>query len=224
MNLKSLSFVFVMVTALTFITACSNTQSKQTETNNMSEITTKKYREALNLYEKGDLDEAKSLLEECISQEPNNGAYDFYIGNVYRKKNDLANALTSYENAIKKSPELLEAYNNITAIQMYNNNFDQALETANKGLAQKPDYAELKFKKAQILYVKKQFNDALPLLTELSKDPVYFEAQRFLGLSYIQLNNKPKALEHLKIYLQQAPEGIPAKEKVKQIVGELEKK
>ncbi|MFS0555800.1 tetratricopeptide repeat protein [Brevibacillus sp. 179-C9.3 HS] len=224
---KKTIYSIVLVVSLLATTACSNTdkttEKEQASLPNAASEVTKKFEQGVSLYNQGKLDEAKIIFEECISQDPTKGEYDFFIGNILRIKNDFENALVYYQNAMKKSPKLIEAYNNAVALQMATQKFDQALETANKGLEEQPDFVDLKFKKAQILYVQKRYNEAIPLLTDLAKDPVNFEAYRFLGLSYIGLNDKAKALEHLKTYTNLAPEGVPFKENIKQIITELEK-
>ncbi|WP_056486948.1 tetratricopeptide repeat protein [Brevibacillus sp. Leaf182] len=224
---RKVIYSFVLVAAILMNTACSDSEKttdngQTSSTDAMNEVKAK-YDQGLSLYNQGKLEEAKIIFEECIANDPTNGIYDFFLGNILRMKNDFPNAIVYYENAIKKSPDLLEAYNNTVALHMATKNYDQALVTADQGLKVQPDFADLKFKKAQILYVKKQYNDAISLFTELAKDPVYFEAYRFLGLSYIGLNDKTKALEHLKTYLNLAPEGVQFKEKIKQIVSDLEK-
>lgn len=222
MNYRKSRILLLFVTICILLAACN--QSEQTGEVDQSTTAAEKYLQAVGLYQEGKLDEAKVLLEESIKQEPDNGIYDFYLGNVYRRQKDIEKALENYQNAVKKTPEMVEAYNNIAAIQMNSQKYDEALETVNKGLAQQADDTELKFKKAQILFVKKQHQESIALLNDLAKQPSYFEAHRFLGLNYAQLNDKAKALEHLKVYLQLAPEGVQFKENVKKIVAELEKK
>ncbi|AWX58618.1 tetratricopeptide repeat protein [Brevibacillus brevis] len=236
---KKIVYSIVCITSLIVISGCNDknqASTEQTPSQNVkpssekvvqeakkeSELTTK-YEQGVNLYNQGKLDEALAIFKECLAKDSTNGSYEYYIGNILRKNNDFQNALVNYKNAIEKSPDLIEAYNNSAAIQMATQSFDEALETVNKGLIQKPDFADLQFKKAQILYVKQQFKESIALLAPLAEDPAYFEASRFLGLSYINLNDKTKALEHFNIYLKQAPEGIPFKETVKQMVAELEK-
>ncbi|MGE7272671.1 tetratricopeptide repeat protein [Brevibacillus panacihumi] len=223
-----------IISSFLLLSACSNsgdtqvnsdpvTPSENGQVSNESSEVLKSYEQAVKLYNEEKLDEALPLFEKSISQDSANGEYDYYIGNIYRKKNDLQKALTNYQNAFKKSPKLIEAYNNATAIQMATQNFDEALATADMGLKESPDFADLKFKKAQILYVKQQFHDAIPLLKELAKDTNYFEASRFLGYAYAGLNDKVNALEHLNEYLKQAPEGVPYRDKVKDVIAQLEK-
>lgn len=239
MHIKRTIYTLVLITSILISSACSDndkaTSSKLSSNNeftqstqNVKEITAsnevaKKFEQGVSLYNQEKLDEALKVFQECVTQDKVNGQYEYYIGNIMRKKKDFQNALVNYQNAIKKSPDLVEAYNNSAAIQMATQNFDQALETVDTGLSKQPDFKDLQFKKAQILYVKQQFKESIALLTPLAEDPAYFEANRFLGLSYINLNDKTKALEHFNIYLKQAPEGIPFKETVKQMVAELEK-
>lgn len=225
MKQKSRIIQLLLVASLAIsLVGCSQNNNAAAPSEQVKNVTSsdEKYKQAIEMYNQGKLDEAKSLLEECIQQDSTKGDYDYYLGNVYRKKNDLEKALLNYQNAYKKSPKLIEAYNNAVAVQIMTQSYDQALNTANAGLKEQPDYTELKFKKAQILFVKKQFKETIPLLTELAKDETNFEANRFLGLSYLELKDKKNALGYLKKYLQQAPEGVPAKETVKKLISKLE--
>lgn len=227
-------FLLTIAFTMVFSSACSNTEvtvtneqkapinEDEAQPKELNEAVTK-YEQGVSLYEANKLDEAKVVFEECIILDPGNGMYDFYIGNILRRKNDFQNAILHYKTSIDKAPSLVEAYNNLTALQIATQNFDDALDTATKGLEVKPDFADLKFKKAQVLFVIQKHEESNQLLQEIMDDPNYFDAHRFLGLNYINLSNKAKAIEHLNKYLQLAPEGIQAKESVKQTLIELEK-
>ncbi|MED1916034.1 tetratricopeptide repeat protein [Bacillus thuringiensis] len=232
MYIKRTIYSLLLVTSMIISSACSDSGEGSSNTtpsaqngqkSAVSNEIAKKFEQGVNLYNQEKLDEALKVFQECMTQDPSNGQYEYYIGNIMRKRNDLQNALVHYQNAMKKSPDLVEAYNNSAAIQMATQNFDQALETINTGLSKQPDFKDLQFKKAQILYVKQQYKDSIALLIPLAQEPAYFEANRFLGLSYTDLGEKVKALEHFNAYLKQAPEGVPFKESVQQIVAELEK-
>jgi|GEM_PF-6091152 len=209
MKYRFLIMMLVLITCFLLFSGCQTNQQSNTQA---SEI----YSRALHLYQQGKLEEAKVLFETGMKEDPQNGMYAFYLGNIYRKQEDMKKAAQHYQLAIAKSPKIIEAYNNLTALLMTMDRYDEALQTATKGLVQQPDHADLKFKKAQLLYVKNQYNVAIPLLSELANDPNYFEAHRFLGLYYMKENKKKKALEHFTLYLKQAPEGVPNKEEVKQ--------
>lgn len=209
--------------------ACSNPEEPTPEkqvpsSSNEATSNQEQYLEAIKLYEADKLDEARKLFEEGMKQDSANGMYDYYIGNILRKQKDYQNAMTHYQSAIKKSPNIIEAYNNLVALQMAAQDFETALETANSGLNQQNDFKDLKFKKAQILYVMKQFEESNTILMELTQDELYYDAHRFLGLNYINLNDVEKAKEHLNKYLELAPDGIEAKEKVKEVLTQLENK
>lgn len=237
MHIKRTIYSLLLVTSMIISSACSDNEkvapdggasntgpsSQSGQKGTVSNEVTKKFEQGVSLYNQEKLDEALNVFQECITQDPASGQYEYYIGNIMRKKKDLQNALVNYQNAIKKSPELIEAYNNSAAILMATQNYDQALQTVNDGLSKQPDFKDLQFKKAQILFVKKQYSDSIKLLTPLVEDPHYFESNRFLGLNYINLSDKENALKHFKLYLEQAPDGVAFKENVKQLVVELEK-
>lgn len=225
MSIKYIFYSFMLLTVVLTSYACSTpeqaTPNQQNASTTESPTNDSRYQEAVSLYEANKLEEAKTAFEECIAQDSTNGMYDFYIGNILRKQNDNVKAMEYFNSAIKKSPDIIEAYNNLTALQMAIQDFEAALETANSGLSQVADFDDLKFKKAQVLYVMKQFEQSNELLLEVVQNNAYYDAHRFLGLNYINLNDIAKAKEHLNKFLELAPDGVETKEKVKQIVDQL---
>ncbi|NTU31102.1 tetratricopeptide repeat protein [Brevibacillus sp. HB1.1] len=227
--MKYVYLVAVFLLSLVVISGCAKeteapapiAQENKSETSNPGK---EKFDAALALYNSGKMDEAKSAFEECVKLDASNGVYEYYLGNISRKQNDLSKALSYYQNAVTKSPDMIEGYNNIVAIQMYNQDFDNALLTANKGLQVKPDFADLKFKLGQIYFVQNQFEESIKVLSEISSDPKYFEAYRFIGFGYMQLNKKQEAVTNMKKYLELAPEGLNTKVEVANVVKELESK
>ncbi|WP_248930335.1 tetratricopeptide repeat protein [Paenibacillus hamazuiensis] len=175
------------------------------------------YSQSLALIQANKNDEAKKQVEGCIGKFPQDGRFDFQLGNIARKQNQMGQALAYYEAALKKSPQLPEVYNNIAAVKMLENKLDEALSVINEGLKQNPDYKDLKFKKGQILYVKQDYAQVIPLLESIANDPEYVEAYRFMGLAQFKQNQKEAAQASLTAYLQKAPQssqGVPEAQKV----------
>ncbi|CAG7633522.1 hypothetical protein PAESOLCIP111_03474 [Paenibacillus solanacearum] len=180
------------------------------------------YQKAVSLIQQGKWEEAQPLLEKCIHSEPGNGECEFHLGNVYRKRSNFSDALTHYENAINKTPNIKEAYNNAAAIKMTEGKYDDALLIINHGLGQDANNQELLFKKAQLIYFNADYKQTIEIMSRLVVENQYFEAYRFMGLSYLKLGNKVKGLDNLKIYLEMAPSTVKDKNDIERIVLELE--
>ncbi|WP_139491124.1 tetratricopeptide repeat protein [Brevibacillus dissolubilis] len=210
--------LLVVLTICSFsIIGCSNaeTGTANINGNSASDTVEEQFIQAVALLDQGKFTEAKPILESSMKKDPENGRYDYFLGNGYRRENDLENAQKHYLAAIEKSPEIIEAYNNAVGIYMYKEDLDKAFELADKGLAVQSDFLELVMKKGQILYLKTKYEETITTLTPIATNPNYFDAERIIGLSYLQLKKKKEAVEHLNNYLSLAPDGLKAKEEIK---------
>jgi tetratricopeptide (TPR) repeat protein len=181
------------------------------------------YSLAMELITKGKLDEAVQLLEQGKASNPTQGRYDFALGNIARLKNDPSQALVRYQEAIQKSPELPEPYNNAAGILMMQNKLDEALTIVETGLQHKADFKDLLFKKGQLLYLKDRFKEAAEALRPLTADTAYVEAYRFLGLAEMKAGERVKALEALQAYLEKTPGNTQGRSELEKIVNDLKK-
>ncbi|WP_079914298.1 lipopolysaccharide assembly protein LapB [Paenibacillus sp. 32352] len=181
------------------------------------------YAEALSLIQQGKLDAARKKLETGMSKEPAEGKYDFALGNIDRLQSNMDQALVHYAKAVQKTPQLKEAYNNMTAVYMLQQKNDDALTTVNDGLKQDPKDKELLFKKGQLLYLKANYAQAIEVLQPLVHDAEYVEANRFIALSYVKQNERAQALQALKAYLQKSPQGSQGRTELEQLLADLEK-
>ncbi|CAG7656048.1 tetratricopeptide repeat protein [Paenibacillus allorhizosphaerae] len=182
-----------------------------------------RYNQALAFIQQNRLDEAKILLESGIADKPQEGKYDFQLGNIARKQNHADEAYKLYEAAAAKTPQLVEAYNNMAALKMVDNKLDEALTVIESGLKQQPDFKDLQFKKGQILYIKGDYVQAETVLKSLLGDLQYVEAARFLGLSLLKQNRTEEALVYLKEYINKSPADSKGKEEIQKIINDLEK-
>ncbi|WP_284643361.1 tetratricopeptide repeat protein [Paenibacillus silviterrae] len=187
------------------------------------EPTTDYYSQGQALIRQGKITEAKQVLSLGKEKYPVDGRYDFALGNIYRQEKDMKNALLYYDQAIKKTPSLPEAYNNIAAIFMLDNRLDEALNTINDGLAKQPDFKDLQFKKGQILFMKGTYSDAIQVLQPLTAVPEYVDAYRFIGLSYVKDGKREQAAEALQLYLQKVQATTQGSQEIEKLLQELKK-
>ena len=91
------------------ITQINTLQENKTLTQRLIEIKAEKkeaelYQKAFNLYEKGEIEEAKKLFQEYIKTYPNGkwvGQSYFWIGEIYFKQKDYENAILNYQKLIE---------------------------------------------------------------------------------------------------------------------------
>ncbi|MFK7695240.1 tetratricopeptide repeat protein [Paenibacillus sp. HJGM_3] len=179
------------------------------------------YAKSLRWMEQNDTAKAKQELERCKTDYPEDGKFDFQLGNIARKQNQMGQALSHYEEAVRKSPQLAEAYNNIAAIHMLENKIDEAKNAIDEGLKHMPEYKDLKFKKGQIHFIKQEYPQAITLLEPLLNDPEFVEAYRFVGIAQLKLNRREEALANLQQYVQKAAPGSPGLADAEKMVDEL---
>jgi len=187
-----------------------------------TQVKANEYEQALRLMKEGKPEDARKLLEQGLAKEPEEGKYHFVLGNIARQQNNMDEALSQYDETIQKSPNIIEAYNNKTAVLMLYNKMDEALTTAEAGLKQDPGFKDLQFKKGQLLYVKKEFAQALAVLQPLSSEPEYVEAFRFAGLSLAQQQQYVAAVEQLKLYLQKTPQDTKGRTDIEKMIADIE--
>jgi tetratricopeptide (TPR) repeat protein len=181
------------------------------------------YNKAIDLAKKEDYEQAKELLQKCINQLPKEGKYNFALGNIYRNTQEHIKAEGSYLAAIEKSPQLKEAYNNLAGTYMLQGKYDDASKILDDGLERFPNFSELIFKKAQLIFFEKQYNKTIELMSRVIDQPNYVEGYRFIGLSYLNLGDSVKGLENLKIYLEKTPDTSAGKKEIEELVKQLEK-
>lgn len=181
------------------------------------------YQKIIGMIEEGSLNEAKVELDKLIKSNPNNYKYYFSYGSIFIKERDYKNALLKFNKVIELDNSVIQAYNNIIGIHMLNKEYDKALPVLDKALEVEPENKDLKFKKGQILFVQAKYEESIKLLSELKEDQNYFEAYRFIGLSNIALKNNKEAIVNLELYLKKAPDGIPVKDAIKEMLKDLKK-
>lgn len=201
----------IIIFLLIFTVGCKSQEEKLHED----------YLNAVNLIETGKYNQAKTILENCIKESPDNGKYFFMLGNLYRNQQDYDNALHQYISAVQKSPNIKESYNNIAGIYMLQGKYDNAIKIIDDGLENFPDFSELIFKKAQLIFFEKQYNETIELMNKVIDKPEYVEGYRFIGLSYLNLSDSAKALENLQIYLENTSDNSAGKKDIENIVNQL---
>jgi len=118
----------------------------------------------------GDWTAARSAFESAIKKNPKQADAHYYLGLVMDKTGDKGAAEKNYKAAIELSPDLQEAAENLTAIYVEGQKFDEAIAIARKSLARNAKNAEMQLNLAVALSGKgdvegatKAFEDALKL-------------------------------------------------------------
>lgn len=118
----------------------------------------------------GDWTSARALFEAAIQKNPKQADAHYYLGLVMDKTGDKAAAEKNYRAALDLQPDLQEASENLTAIYVEGQKFDEAIALAKKALTRNAKNAEMQLNLAVALSGKgdvdgatKAFDDAVKL-------------------------------------------------------------
>ena len=96
----------------------------------------------INLYEKGQLEQALNQATGLMRQFPNSVVLYNICGLVYQGLGQLDAAISNFKQAISIKPGYADIYSNMGLALQEKNNSEEAIEAYKKALAIKPDYAE----------------------------------------------------------------------------------
>jgi tetratricopeptide (TPR) repeat protein len=118
----------------------------------------------------GDWTGARAAFEAAIKKNPKQADAYYYLGLVLDKTGDKIGAERNYKNAVDLQPDLQEAAENLTAIYVENQRYDDAIALAKKALGRNAKNAEMQLNLAFALSGKgdvegatKAFDDAIKL-------------------------------------------------------------
>jgi Flp pilus assembly protein TadD len=165
-------------------------------------------------------DVAIAKLGEAAAKVPNCTVCHVRMGDVYMKKNDLANAEVSFKKAIEIDPKSAEAYDGLAILYNAQKKFTEAGEASKKATelhaAASPGGAAggsggdarsffnagvIFWNQSKIAEAGEQFEKALKV------NPNMAEAHYYYGMSLLNLGKMPEAKAALQQYLKLAPTG-----------------
>lgn len=125
----------------------------------------------------------------------------------HEHKDNMFSSIKRFENMLKNNETFffdIEFYEDIIAQYHQKHNIENVLLAANKGLEQHPFSTELKFEKAQALYVLGHYEEAMDLVTEvLSMQPGEFDCSLLQSNIYLAKQMFQEALatiQNISIY------------------------
>ncbi|MHC4551608.1 MAG: tetratricopeptide repeat protein [Planctomycetota bacterium] len=90
------------------------------------------------LIEQGDLQKAKSILNECLEIEPDSPRIHLLIGSILFAEGHIEQARQSFLSAVENDPELDRGWYFLGSLAVVDKNYPQALDYFNKALALQP--------------------------------------------------------------------------------------
>ena len=126
-----------------------------------SALAEESYKAAVDLQEKGLIEEAIGQYQETIRQNPKFAAAYFNLGVIFQQKEQIDKAIIYYEMAIGLNQEFVEAHHNLGIALKDKGLFDEAVLCFHRVLQLKPNHADAYYNLGNTLVAKGEFEDAL---------------------------------------------------------------
>ena len=154
------------------------------------------YRSAQIAYANGDWDAYIASMELIIPLEPNSADIYYLIGDAYRFKGEVNNALSAYNNALKIDPKFGPAYLGLARARLLgdaNANVDALFDEA---IARDPKFGEIYIERARYYLSHNKPKDAILDLQKANELlPESPEVYVTYANAYLALNDKENALK-----------------------------
>lgn len=143
-------------------------------------------------------EEARAHFEKVVAADPRNAQAVFYLGVAQQSLGALSAARTSYQKAIELSPQLADAWVNLTATLLDAGDAAAALPVIDRGLARHPEHPGLLYNRALALSAQRQFQEAVPAFrSALEADPSNVEIKFGYAEALVLAGSKDEGLKLL---------------------------
>lgn len=142
--------------------------------------------QAVQVYQQGMLDKARTIYQQIISIQPNHPDAILALANISMELHEDEQARQYLERGVVAHPELAEFHSHLANILMKQNKFEQAQQHYQKALQLKPDYAEAHHNLGILYYKTQQRDEALQCFAKAVQiNPEYVDAHYSLGLLFL---------------------------------------
>jgi tetratricopeptide (TPR) repeat protein len=115
---------------------------------------------AVQLEERGDLEEAAAAYENALEEGGPSAEVAFNLGNVLHSLGRPEEAITRYEVALELDSEYVEAWNNLASVHAELENWDEAIGAGRSALALAPEYPDTHYNLAEAYFASGRLKDA----------------------------------------------------------------
>ncbi|MFZ0389538.1 MAG: tetratricopeptide repeat protein, partial [Calditrichia bacterium] len=156
---------------------------------------------------KGDEMEILSILQEAVSQNPNDVDLRYELARLYRYQfQDLDRALEEFETVLEMDPTRKMVYNDLGYLFAERGDFNTAFKYFDKYRQLAPDEANPHDSMGEILILAGRFDDAIEQLeTALQIEPEFYYPYMRLAQIYTELGNEEKATQNIRSALKKIP-------------------
>jgi len=150
------------------------------------------------LFHRGYLDEAAVSFKQVIADKPKEPEAYYNLGTLYLRTDNIADARTYLDEAVKLRPDYPEAWNNLGMLTAQQGQADEAERNFQRSLALRPDYATALLNLGNLYRRQRAFADAEKALSRaLELEPEDPEANYSVGMLYAQENQLERAADYL---------------------------
>jgi len=181
-------------------------------------------------FEKGEKDahdnklkSAAEHLEKAVAEYDNYAAAWNGLGWVYEASHDTDKARQAFAKAIAADAKYIPPYVNLANLQLQNQEYEDAAETAGKALELNPGLEVANFTQALADFRLNRLDDAEKIAREAEKGPAPISPQwhALLADVFLQKHDYSNAAEQMRAYLKQSPKG-PLAPEIKKKLDQME--
>tara|TARA_Y100001970_G_scaffold197024_1_gene239632 strand:+ start:1632 stop:3716 length:2085 start_codon:yes stop_codon:yes gene_type:complete len=170
-----------------------------------------KFKDALNYFKKGQLDESKKIFLEILEKEQNNFDVYFALGIIFFKQKEYSKSEDFLNKGIKIKPKNVEIYNLLAIVLLHLKKFDLAIDNWNIALKLKPNYLEAYNNLGNLFFELGRNEEALNNYRRaLEINPDFAEAYNNQGNVLLKLKKIEDALKSYQKALEIKPDYVQA--------------
>ena len=183
----------------------------------------KEFEKAIKDLENNKPDTAREHLEKAVAIYDKFAAAWNELGRLYLTRNLEEKAVTAFERSANSDPEYIPPLMNLATLQIQGRQWEKGVETAGKALALDADIPFANFLIAVANYNLHHIDEAEKSAKEAVRNPANKNPQvhALLAQIYMDKQDYAQAANHMRTYLQEAPDGDQA-DKMKKDLAEIE--
>ena len=169
------------------------------------------FKTAVNFYTKGNINEAKNILEKILEVKSDHFLALANLGIIFAQLKNFNKAIELFNKTLKINPKYAEGHNNLGNVLFELSEFDKSLDCYNKAVELNPNFTDAFNNLGNVYYKKKNFNKAIEnyekaisINSGLNKDKPYYN----LGNIFKELENFEKAINYYKNAIDINPNSI----------------
>ncbi|MBL7173234.1 MAG: tetratricopeptide repeat protein [Desulfobacteraceae bacterium] len=151
---------------------------------NQPEMVKLKFADQMNMW--GDFHKAEAIYREALKNHPEEDAVALKLAAVLRSSERYEESKGIYKEQLLQTPDSGKAFIGIAKVKLLEKNLDTSEKFVDRFLKLNPDDLEGLLLKAEILFLKKQYEEALSIYSKLSETTSY-RTKTFIGMGKVCL-------------------------------------